>query len=328
MRLSAPLRVIWDWNWPPVVHREIVGKGPGAERARVIGEELRRARVLMIEAGYPGIQDLRDGLVASVLGEIPAQVSLVLSAATIAALGDEEAWGAAGGGEVWADATPLGTDEREKTVLPRKPDGSVWPDMRLYLTSANGGRAAETVRLAVEEGCRRLSLPILPLFGSFLTSSAELIPSWRDLVSFADHLEPLLRRFPDLDLRIHNQALWTLLRARGLNAGSTEEAPGHSGCQAASALAYVDPGGTLYPCAALPLPLGRLEEGSMERLWSEEERSRLRSAIETVPPDCGGCRLWETCRGGCRGWAHFISGDWGSPGPDCGRPIDEPGTAP
>lgn len=232
-----------------------------------------------------------------------------------------------GGGEVWADVTPLRTEGSEETVLPRKPDGSAWPDMRLFLTSANGSRAAEVVRVAVEKGCRRLSLPILPLFGSFLTSSAELIPSWRDLVTFADHLDPLLRRFPDLDLRVHNQALWTLLTARGFMARSAE-APGHSGCQAASALAYVDPGGTLYPCAALPLPLGRLEEGSMERLWSEEERSRLRSAIETIPPGCEGCRLWQTCRGGCRGWAHFIAGDWGSPGPDCGRLIDEPRTSP
>ena len=304
MRLSAPLRVIWDWNWPPVVHPEIAGKGPGAERARVIGRELKRARVLMVEAGYPGIQDLRGGLVASVLGEIPAQVSLVLSAGTIAALGGEEAWSAAGGGEVWADVTPLGAGEREETVLPRKPDGSVWPDVRLYLTSANGSRAAEAVTAAVEGGCRRLSLPILPLFGSFLSSPAEILPSWRNLVSFADHLDPLLRRFPDLDLRIHNQALWTLLTSRGFRTRSAE-APGHSGCQAASALAYVDPGGTLYPCSALPLPLGRLEEGSMERLWSEEERSRLRSAIQTVPQDCEGCRLWQTCRGGVPGMGSF-----------------------
>lgn len=321
MKLSAPLRVTWDWNWSPAVQPEERGEGPAADRIRLIGEELARAGVLMLEVGYPGISSFRSGLVLSVVGSIPAQVSFVLAPETIDALGGDEPWKDAGPAEVWADATPSPELEGGEPKLPRRVDGAIWPDVRIYLTSANRTRAAETARRVVEEGCRRLSLPILPLFGSFLTSPAHLMPTWRDLVEFADHLDPLLGRFPDLDLRIHNQALWTLMTGRGFSARDAE-APGHSGCQAASALAYIDPGGIIYPCAALPVPLGRLERGTIVRLWGEEELDRLRKAIGTVPSECGECRTWDSCRGGCRGWAHFITGSWDSPGPDCGRPID------
>ena len=143
-------------------------------------------------------------------------------------------------------------------------------------------------------------------------------------MEFTNLLEPLLRRFPDTELRVHHQALWTLLAERGISAGDGE-APGHSGCQAAGALAYIDPCGNLYPCSAFPFPLGGVEPGIFEAVWGSDERRCLRESIEEVPPACEGCRRWQSCRGGCRGWAHFIAGAWNEPGPDCGREIDEAG---
>ena len=143
-------------------------------------------------------------------------------------------------------------------------------------------------------------------------------------MEFTNLLEPLLRRFPDLELRVHHQALWTLLAERGVRVGDGE-APGHSGCQAAGALAYIDPGGTLYPCNAFPLPLGGIEPGIVESVWKSDECRRLRESIEQVPSACEGCRRWQSCRGGCRGWAHFTAGDWDEPGPDCGLEMDAAG---
>jgi len=323
VKLSAPLRVTWDWNWPPAIRADAEPSGPGGERARIIAGELKAAKVLMLEVGYPGAEDLSSGLAASVLGGAGSQVSLVLDPDTIAALGGK-GWKETGAGEVWADMTASINGQGEPPPLPRLADGSTWPDLRIYLTSANCRAAAALVQRAVEEGCRRLSLPILPLFGSFLASASTIMPAWRDLVKFADHLEPILARYSDLDVRVHNQALWTILRERGHKA-TEAEAPGHSGCQAAAALAYIDPAGTLYPCAALPVPLGRVEKGTLMKIWEREERLRLRGSIEEVPEECGPCRLWQSCRGGCRGWAFYAEGDWKSPAPDCGRPADDRG---
>jgi GeoRSP system SPASM domain protein len=325
MKLAAPLRVTWDWNWSPAVQPGALAPGPGKKRAAAIAGELARARVLLLEVGYPCLSSIRSGLLRSVLEEVGAQGSLALTTETVAAL---SAGGfsakSLGTAEIWADVTPRSEESGKGPALPRAVDGSVWPDIRLYLTSANWRESAVLLAEAVEGGARRLSLPILPLFGSFLTSAVAPVPSWRDLVEFTDLLEPLLKRFPDTELRVHHQALWTLLAERGIRAGDGE-APGHSGCQAAGALAYIDPCGNLYPCSAFPFPLGGVEPGIFEAVWSSDERRCLRESIEEVPFACEGCRRWESCRGGCRGWAHFIAGAWNEPGPDCGREMDEAG---
>ena len=52
-------------------------------------------------------------------------------------------------------------------------------------------------------------------------------------MTFADRLDPLLRRRSDVKLHVHYQALWLIFRERGIGAMG-DEAPGHSGCQAAS----------------------------------------------------------------------------------------------
>lgn len=323
MKLAAPLRVTWDWNWSPVVQPVALANGPGKKMAMVIGGELARARVLLLEVGYPGLPSIRSGLLRSVLKGVGAQISLVLTPETVTALPvDDPSLESFDAAEVWVDVTPRGGESERGRSLPRSADGSAWPDIRLYLTSSNWREAAALLAAAVEEGARRLSLPILPLFGSFLTSVGTPVPSWRDLVEFSNLLEPLLMRFPDLELRVHHQALWTLLAERGVRAVDGE-APGHSGCQAAGALAYIDPRGILYPCNAFPLPLGGVEPGIFEAVWKNDERRRLRESIEHVPSACERCRRWQSCRGGCRGWAHFTDGTWDEPGPDCGREMDE-----
>jgi radical SAM protein with 4Fe4S-binding SPASM domain len=320
MKLSAPLRVTWDWNWPAVVRPGMPLVPLNRGRAELISAELRRAGILMVEIGYPAAGDIRDGLVARALEKTGANGSVVVSPDVIIELGEKELRQALGPTEVWADITPEKGRGAERKSLPPGEAGSTWPCQRIYLTANNLDDAALLLAAALEEGVRKLSLPILPLFGSFLTSAGKQIPQWSDLVEFANRLEGALRAHPDLDLRVHHQSLWTILRERGHEV-TEEEAPGHGGCQAASALAYIDPGGALYPCASLPIPVGRVEEGAIAGAWRDEETARLREAIGVVPSVCGKCGVWNSCRGGCRGWAYYLSGSWEEPGPDCGREI-------
>ncbi len=175
MKLAAPLRVTWDWNWSPAVQPGAPADGPEEKMAMAIGGELARARVLLLEVGYPGLSSIRSGLLRSVLKGVAAQVSLVLTPETVAALpvGDfsPESFGAV---EVWVDVTPRGDESGKGRALPRSADGSAWPDIRLYLTSSNWRESAALLAEAVEGGARRLSLPILPLFGSFCSSLISL----------------------------------------------------------------------------------------------------------------------------------------------------------
>lgn len=310
MKLSAPLRVCWDWNWPPVV---MVGPAdPRSDRREAVSAALAGARVLMLEIGYPSRADIADGSLAAAVKKVGAATALVLSLREARELDDPARSLLAGLGDIWIDGTAdlaaVGDD------LPRERP----PGIRIYLTKGNMDAAAGALEAAVAAGARKISLPILPLFGKFLQSPENHLPAWKDLMTFADRLEPLLRRHGDVDLQVHYQALWSIFRERGIGARG-DEAPGHSGCQAASALGYIDPAGILYPCASLPVPLAGPATVSLAEAWRSDEAAGIRTAVGEMPPLCDDCDDLAACRGGCRGWAHYLAGTWKEPGPDCGR---------
>jgi radical SAM protein with 4Fe4S-binding SPASM domain len=311
-RLRAPLRVTWDWEWPPIARPPEPGaRRAGSELRGAIGAEIVEARVLLLEVGHPDATELAGGALAAALAGFCGTLSLALDPETAAALGGSRPWEALGAEEVWLDVTPAGG-----APLP----GSLrrWPHVRLYLTAANVAEAAAALVGAVEGGARAVSLPNLPLFGETLRAARVLAPRPGHLREFAGLVAPALAARPEVELRVHHYGLWEELRARGLRPHG-EEAPGHGGCQAGSALAYVDPAGVLYPCASLPLPIERVGPGALRRAWAGAELAALREEIARLPEACAGCPHGATCRGGCRGWAHFLSRGWDATGPDCVR---------
>jgi radical SAM protein with 4Fe4S-binding SPASM domain len=60
--------------------------------------------------------------------------------------------------------------------------------------------------------------------------------------------------------------------------------------------------------------------GAITEAWSAPALAVLRESIARLPDACSECSLEPTCRGGCRGWAHYLAADWNTPGPDCARP--------
>jgi radical SAM protein with 4Fe4S-binding SPASM domain len=313
-KLAAPLRVTWDWDWPPVAHPAAPPRRPPPDLVREVGRELVRARVLLLEVGYPDPAALAGGELARALDGFAGQLSLVLGPAAAAALGASGAGASPGAAELWLDITPAGPDAAPTALAGTAP----WEGVRLYLTAGNLRAAAALLVDALARGASRVSLPCLPLFGAVLAAPERTAPTPAQLREFADLILPALEAAPGVDLRVHHYGLSELLRARGLRPAG-EEAPGHTGCQAGTALAYVDPLGVLYPCASLPIPLERMGEGAIARAWAGEELRLLRGEIGRLPDACGACPAGESCRGGCRGWAQFLSGTWTTPGPDCTR---------
>ena len=68
-----------------------------------------------------------------------------------------------------------------------------------------------------------------------------------------------------------------------------------------------------------PVPLARVGEGAIGAAWGGADLEALRAVVAKAPRDCEGCALGPACRGGCRGWAHYVTGSWEAVGPDCAR---------
>jgi radical SAM protein with 4Fe4S-binding SPASM domain len=309
-KLAAPLRLTWDWAWPPIAHPGSPPCRPSPEMVSAIGAEIVRARVLMLEVGYPDPEALRAGELAAALAGFEGSLSLVLAPNAAAALSASKPWVALGAEEVWLDATPgVG-------AIPAGLES--WPAVRFYLTAGNLDEVAAGIERAAACGATAVSLPNLPLFGDVLRGADTATPGAGQLRALAGRIAAAFRGRSGTDLRVHHYGLWQALRAAGVHPQG-EDAPG-AGCQAGSALAYVDPGGILHPCAALPVPLARMEAGAICGAWAGADLAAVRAAISSLPEACAGCPAESTCRGGCRGWAHYLSGSWNAPGPDCVKP--------
>lgn len=109
---------------------------------------------------------------------------------------------------------------------------------------------------------------------------------------------------PGVELFVHDPFL-----AQALLPGPPGSAA-FAGCQAADALAHLDSAGTVYPCSALPFPLGSLQDSDLARIWASEERRLVRQEIERLPAGCADCDRRAACRGGCRGLALALTGRW------------------
>ena len=307
---AAPLRLTWDWDWPPVAHPGAPPLRPAPEMVRAIGAEIVRARILLLEVGYPDPEALLSGELAAALDGFEGSRSLVLTPIAAAALAGEKPWKTMGAEEVWLDMTP---------GVGAIPQGLAdWPAQRFYLTAGNLDAAARGIECAVAAGATAISLPNLPLFGDVLRDAGEAAPDVGQLTSLAARVAAALNGRPAVDLRVHHYGLWQALRRAGVSPQG-EDAPG-AGCQAGSALAYIDPAGILYPCASLPVPLARVGVGAIAESWSGPGLAALRENIARLPDACATCALEPTCRGGCRGWAQYLAADWNTPGPDCTRP--------
>lgn len=116
-------------------------------------------------------------------------------------------------------------------------------------------------------------------------------------------------------LVVHDFFLWRILRdAFPDSGGHCVEFPG---CEAGTRLAYVDWDGNVYPCDSIPIRLGNLVETPFERIWRSPQRMRVVEAVRSVPVDCDSCMAHS----GCRGLAHFASGEAGGSAVESGKRI-------
>ena len=116
MRLAAPLRVVWDWNWSPAVCAGPARPSPAARRS--VGQKLVDAQVLMLEVGYPGHSSIVEGELSDALRGFTGLLSIVVTPSVAERLGGGERVEGLQPAELWVDVTPP-SDGSSAGALPR-----------------------------------------------------------------------------------------------------------------------------------------------------------------------------------------------------------------
>jgi GeoRSP system SPASM domain protein len=164
-------------------------------------------------------------------------------------------------------------------------------------------------------GARVLHLPNVNAIRALAEVGHVPVPRIEQLQAAAERIAKLPVSLKGKSLVVHDYFLWKLFR--GIFPEETGKRIGFLGCHAASALAYVDWDGNVYPCDSLPIRLGNLQEATLQKIWRAPARIQILDALRAVPPECDGCGQIEGCLTGCRGLAYAVSGSLSARDPYC-----------
>ncbi len=296
MEFGLPVRIRWD-----------VDLGTRIGRRIRIARAIREAAPLVVEFRVDGAKGLKalpailDELYRS---EICAEATIRLSPSAVRA----GRWRYPVG-VIWA----VDGERRFSSLLPEgapsvsfTPDGETLPLLPDVLEEF-AASDARTLHLPNVNAVRDLALR---------GHVSVFRPGQLDALDAALCADPV--PLPGKRLVVHDHFLWKVLERR-----YGAQIPGradYAGCQAGTALAYVDWDGNVYPCDALPVRLGNLAETPFEAIWRSPARTGLLASIRSRPPACASCALFEGCFAGCRGTAFIDAGGMDGRDPGCRQP--------
>ena len=91
-----------------------------------------------------------------------------------------------------------------------------------------------------------------------------------------------------------------------------------SPCEAGYLRLWINCNGDMYPCAYMPnFYVGNIYTSTISNVWNnstELKRFRDSSLLKGI---CASCNFRDSCRGGCRGFAQFLEGDFLCSDPYC-----------
>lgn len=307
MNFDTPLRVTWNVTAHAVPDRVFTR----------VARELASARVMEITLRIRPGQLVRQAVPLAALAE-GSRLDLVLPGESVAPGGLRKLVARLQAAGIalsslsldWTARLPRGVTSSADlpllAVAVREVGGKVRLALTLVPEAATLAAALELTRRAPGLGFAEVRLTHPDLVGR----SADAVPPG---VLTPDLLRRVGGPFPGEPL-IHDFFLKEALLGRAVGSGS-------GGCQAANAMAHLDAAGRVYPCSALPIPLGDLKVEGLAAIWRSAFREELRRQILRLGPVCVGCGRQDQCHGGCRGLAYFLTGDWSSPDPACPGPV-------
>jgi len=161
----------------------------------------------------------------------------------------------------------------------------------------------EVVSFCINNGIRDLVFPI------------QRLETGKDVFYIGKReREEISRRLAGVDhsmirMTIHDPFLWDVFFP------DTDYHEG--GCQAANSMLYISPSYKVYPCPAMPLELGDLNETSLREIVLSGKKKQLRNSLLNPPGECTACDRAGKCLGGCRGRAYAMTGSLDRSDPAC-----------
>jgi len=299
---SVPVRIRWDVDF-----LERCG------RVKRIARRIAEASPLFVElhlSGKRGISEL-PGVLAELQKAGPrvsVHLPLLPQASGVARRGYPVDY-------VWDVGATAG-------FVPRLPSGAA--AISFIPDEETAEELPEVVAEFADSGLSELHLPNVNAVRAVAARGHVPIPGIDRLRAAAGAVASLGLSLSGKRLVVHDFFLWKALS--GIFPGATGDRVEFSGCQAGTALAYVDWEGNLYPCDSLPIRLGCIEERTFEEVWNSPLRARVADAVRSTPWACDGCAEHRGCLGGCRGMAYLASGSFDAPDPAC--PEERPSAPP
>ncbi len=322
VELAQPVRILADLAPPPWLPARAARRasarpswfgGPGGD---VPAAALSLSGALFLQLGYPPpgagpARRLMD-LVRMSAGR-NMSVSLVTAdgAAPLAELA------AAGLREAVIDLTAArGRHPSAEDFLGRARDLGLAAGVRWRPARRNIARLPALLAGWARAGCGFVDLPPHPLVYLSPAEAAGCLPGPGDYRRLMASLpSPAGPPAPVPELRIHDVLLWAIIdRASGAR---RVPGSGFQGCQGAAGLAFIAPDGTVFPCWAVPRPLGRIGDLADAGFWRTPAVSEARKSLEAARPECRVCRAAAVCRGACPGGRLAATGSTTGEDPLC-----------
>ncbi len=302
MNFSVPVRIRWDVDF-----RERSG------RVKRIARRIAEVSPLFVELHISGKRGLSE--LSGVLAElqkagphVSVHLPLLPQASGMGRRGYPVAY-------IWDVGATAG-------FVPRLPEGAA--AISFIPDEETAEELPEIVAEFAESDLAELHLPNVNAVRAVAARGHVLVPGIDRLRAAAAAVASLGLSLPGKRLVVHDFFLWKALSRTF--PGATGDRVEFSGCQAGTALAYVDWEGNLYPCESLPIRLGSIEEKTFEEVWNSPLRGRVADAVRSTPWACDGCAEHRGCLGGCRGMAFLASGSLDAPDPAC--PEERPSAPP
>ena len=293
MEFSLPIRVRWDVDF-----RERSG------RVKRIARKVAEASPLFVELHLSGARGLSElsGILAELQKAQPrvsVHIGLFPGSTKVLRNGYPVEF-------VWGVGPSAG-------FLPRLPEGaaavSFVPDADTL------DELPDVLAEFADSGLSVLHLPNVNAVRALAARGDVPVPEIGRLRAGAEAIASMKVSLEGKRIVAHDFFLWKTLS--DAFPGATGDRVEFSGCQAGTALAYLDWEGGVYPCDSLPIRLGSLDESSLEDVWASPARGRVVSALRATPGACDGCGEYRGCHGGCRGMAYLSAGTFDAPDPAC-----------
>jgi radical SAM protein with 4Fe4S-binding SPASM domain len=91
-----------------------------------------------------------------------------------------------------------------------------------------------------------------------------------------------------------------------------------SPCEAGYLRLWINSSGDIFPCSYLEeLPIGNVYRDSISDVWNNSPVLKALRNPALLKGTCASCEYRDGCRGGCRGLAYFLEGDYLCSDPYC-----------